>query len=410
MSFGDILKAFNQSGGQPGSMQPMQSPIGMPPIDDKASKNQKLGLMLYALGGALKGDKNFVQNTMAIQQMQEGKKKEEERKKRYNEMIAKMNPESPLYQFSKMVGSEGIDKIAEAQFELATRETQDRKIIKARDGFNYYADTGERVLPKVKEKDSIQSQTNEYKNYLNTLGAEEEPTGAGFLAYQDRNIKKQKMDYDMKQDRNKFWRYTEGPMKGQRVFPDVIEEKEPFDFANEDKLRDDFRADSKEFVKIRDAYGRILSTDATAAGDLALIFNYMKILDPGSVVREGEFATAQNSAGIPERIRAQYNRIKSGERLTSDTREDFLQQAKNLYQTQADSQAYLESEYKGYAEEYGFKPSRIVTEYGKPIEEKLFTRKLESMSLNELATLDPLQYSEKQLKILEKVLKAKGKP
>lgn len=56
------------------------------------------------------------------------------------------------------------------------------------------------------------------------------------------------------------------------------------------------------------------------------------------------------------------------------------------------------------------KPSRIVTEYGKPIEEKLFTRKLESMSLNELATLDPLQYSEKQLKILEKVLKAKGKP
>lgn len=32
------------------------------------------------------------------------------------------------------------------------------------------------------------------------------------------------------------------------------------------------------------------------------------------------------------------------------------------------------------------------------------------MSLNELATLDPLQYSEKQLKILEKVLKAKGKP
>ena len=78
MAFGDILKAFNQSGGQPGAVQPMQSPIGMPPIDDKASKNQKLGLMLYALGGALKGDKNFVQNTMALQQMQEGKKKQEE--------------------------------------------------------------------------------------------------------------------------------------------------------------------------------------------------------------------------------------------------------------------------------------------------------------------------------------------
>ena len=79
MAFGDILKAFNQSGGQPSAMQPMQSPIGMPPIDDKASKNQKLGLLLYAFGGALKGDQNFVQNTLALQEMQEGKAKEKAR-------------------------------------------------------------------------------------------------------------------------------------------------------------------------------------------------------------------------------------------------------------------------------------------------------------------------------------------
>lgn len=77
MSFGDILKAFNQSGGQPGAVQPMQSPIGMPPVGsaDKDAKNQKLSMMLYALGGALKGDKDFVQNTLALQNMQEGKKK-----------------------------------------------------------------------------------------------------------------------------------------------------------------------------------------------------------------------------------------------------------------------------------------------------------------------------------------------
>jgi len=185
-----------------------------------------------------------------------------------------------------------------------------RKIIKAADGYNYYADTGKRVLPSVEKEPSVDSQTTEFKNYLNTLEEGETATGAGFLAYQDRNIKKDKMSYNMKQDVNSYWRYTEGPMKGQRVFPDVSKEKEekekePFNFGDEDKLRDDFRSESKEFVKVRDAYGRILSTDASAAGDLALIFNYMKILDPGSVVREGEFATAQNSAGIPERIRAQ---------------------------------------------------------------------------------------------------------
>jgi hypothetical protein len=125
--FGKILQAFNQGGGQPGGMQPLQSPIGMPPVGSEAkdAKSQKLAMMLYALGGALKGDKNFVQNTLAIQNMQEGKKKEEERKKRFNEAIEKMDPNSPLYKFATKVGSEGMDKIAEAEFDLETRQPLD---------------------------------------------------------------------------------------------------------------------------------------------------------------------------------------------------------------------------------------------------------------------------------------------
>jgi hypothetical protein len=125
--FGKILQAFNQGGGQPGGMQPLQSPIGMPPVGSEAkdAKSQKLAMMLYALGGALKGDKNFVQNTLALQNMQEGKKKEEERKKRFNEAIEKMDPNSPLYKFATKVGSEGMDKIAEAEFDLETRQPLD---------------------------------------------------------------------------------------------------------------------------------------------------------------------------------------------------------------------------------------------------------------------------------------------
>jgi hypothetical protein len=125
--FGKILQAFNQGGGQPGAMQPLQSPIGMPPVGSEAkdAKSQKLAMMLYALGGALKGDKNFVQNTLALQNMQEGKKKEEERKKRFNEAIEKMDPNSPLYKFATKVGSEGMDKIAEAEFDLETRQPLD---------------------------------------------------------------------------------------------------------------------------------------------------------------------------------------------------------------------------------------------------------------------------------------------
>jgi len=124
--------------GSPGS-QPQVAPTFNPQINTqqlaanvqtnqdaaKSAKNQKLSLMFYALSGALKGDKNFMQNTLALQAMQEGKKKEEERKKRFDEAMEKMDPNSPLYKFALAVGSDGVDKIAEAEFDLATRQPLD---------------------------------------------------------------------------------------------------------------------------------------------------------------------------------------------------------------------------------------------------------------------------------------------
>ena len=91
-------------------------------------------------------------------------------------------------------------------------------------------------------------------------------------------------------------------------------------------LRGEFINQSKVFVSVRDAYNRVEASakDPSPAGDLSMIFNYMKILDPGSVVRESEFATAANSGSVPQRIRAQYNKVVAGERLDKNMRADFL--------------------------------------------------------------------------------------
>ena len=99
------------------------------------------------------------------------------------------------------------------------------------------------------------------------------------------------------------------------------------------KIRGEFRAVTNDFAKVNDAFARIVASaeDPSAAGDLALIFNYMKVLDPGSTVREGEFATAQNAAGVDKRIQAQYNNILRGERMTPEQREDFVNRGARLY-------------------------------------------------------------------------------
>ena len=168
-------------GSQPSNpFSPTANPLINPQIDRKQlagdvanvkdAKNQKLAMMLYALGGALRGDKDFVQNTMALQQMQEGKKKEEERKRRYNEMIAKMDPESPLYQFSKIIGSEGVDKIAEAQFELATREPEKDTIA---DYKAYLAKKKKEGIPLTKEDKDLEAYVlnlSSFERYARDIG------------------------------------------------------------------------------------------------------------------------------------------------------------------------------------------------------------------------------------------------
>ena len=56
----------------------------------------------------------------------------------------------------------------------------------------------------------------------------------------------------------------------------------------------------------------------------------MKVLDPGSTVREGEFANAQNAAGVPDRIRNLFNNWSKGQRLDEKQRQDFITQAKKI--------------------------------------------------------------------------------
>jgi hypothetical protein len=99
-----------------------------------------------------------------------------------------------------------------------------------------------------------------------------------------------------------------------------------------------FTAEAAPYIGISQAYTKIESAakNKSPAGDLSLIFGYMKILDPGSVVREGEFATAQNTGSVPESISALYNRVISGQRLTDRQRADFLMQAQNLVRSQRD--------------------------------------------------------------------------
>jgi len=141
------------------------------------------------------------------------------------------------------------------------------------------------------------------------------------------------------------------------------------------KLRKDYEGSqaTKDFQKQSGAYDRVVTSadKASAAGDLALIFNFMKVLDPGSVVRESEFATAaqaraaltraeKDGTRIPAVVAQAMQRLETGQLLLPEQRNDFLIRAGMLYQGAANQHApyrqYYIDQINAVAPGYGLPP------------------------------------------------------
>jgi len=166
-SMQNLLASLPGSTGTPDLSNPMSLVSSNPQIntqqlatgvqDIKDSKNQKLSLMLYALGGALKGDKDFVQNTLALQQMQEGKKKQEAQKKKYEEFLAKL-PEGSFKDLATTLGPSKLDDLLLERYKAEQpKEIDPSKAIKAEEF---------KVLNKLEQVGGDISKLNEYEKRI----------------------------------------------------------------------------------------------------------------------------------------------------------------------------------------------------------------------------------------------------
>lgn len=117
----------------------------------------------------------------------------------------------------------------------------------------------------------------------------------------------------------------------------------------------------KNFNEVDAAYGKVkaAASEPSAAGDMALIFGFMKLLDPGSSVREGEYASAQNAAGVPDRVRSQYNSILTGQKLAPEQRKDFLIQAQKQYGIHVGQYSKQAARYRDLAAKNGADPDDV---------------------------------------------------
>lgn len=114
-------------------------------------------------------------------------------------------------------------------------------------------------------------------------------------------------------------------------------------FEQEEKLRKEYQARTKVYSELGTTFSNINASAKakTGPGDIALITGFMKMLDPGSVVRETEFATARDTAGLYERLLNTSQKLQSGQLFTLDSKQrqeyvDLAQQYLKAAQKKAD--------------------------------------------------------------------------
>ena len=140
--------------------------------------------------------------------------------------------------------------------------------------------------------------------------------------------------------------------------------KKDGDWKPASDLRNEHFKSSKEafeavsgFKKVESAYN---SADQNAPNDMAMIFGYMKTLDPGSTVREGEYASAEQARGVPASVLAMYNKAIDGQILTPEQRTQFFKSAARQLSGQLQVQDQTDARFAELAKRAGVDPDLVV--------------------------------------------------
>lgn len=131
-------------------------------------------------------------------------------------------------------------------------------------------------------------------------------------------------------------------------------------------LRADYLKEAGSFIKIRDQFDRVqlASQDPTGASDLSMIFAFMKMLDPTSVVRESEFRAAASIGSIPQRIEGFRKKITTGEFLSAGQRANFLAEAVKLFGRSKSRKEAIDNRFRKIAIGQGIDPENVIQSFG----------------------------------------------
>lgn len=106
--------------------------------------------------------------------------------------------------------------------------------------------------------------------------------------------------------------------------------------------------------------GALEGDDETGVSDIALIFTFMKMLDPRSVVRETEQGMVVDSAGLEPKARNLIESVLRGKKLSDPVRGNILNRVNKLHEKSLEIHSNTVSEYSRLSKEFGVPESKVI--------------------------------------------------
>lgn len=101
------------------------------------------------------------------------------------------------------------------------------------------------------------------------------------------------------------------------------------------------------------------------AADLNMVYGLGKIMDPTSVVREGEMVMVKNTASLPDWLQGAISQLNGGAALTPDTRDAIMKEAFGRVSGYQQEFENAVGQYRGIAERRKINPLDVIPDFGK---------------------------------------------
>jgi hypothetical protein len=314
------------------------------------STGQAIGAALGAGAGGYQGSfDNTLKQLIAAQQMQEYRTKADARRK-YEQALAGATTRQP--QNIPMAQGQGsqLEMLSRPEFGGDMAEAETVGALRANLPMRETVDAGkanQAVLDYLRATDPVK--------FLELTATKPEATPAAIKEYQfavGQGYKGTFQDFQLAQ------KSAGAP----RTIVDMTGGQKGFD--NEMGLKKAFSQEPvyKAYGEMQSAYGQI--TDSlkakSPAGDLAAATKFMKLLDPGSVVRESELGMAMAASGALDRAKNYAQMRISGTKLTEDQRKDFEKLSTDLFSTATGAYNQKRGEFEQMGADYGLNANRAL--------------------------------------------------